>query len=373
MRSKKAIILLIVVAVVMSTNVFSKKKDPVVQMAILLDTSGSMSGLIEQAKMQLWKIVNEMATAKRGKRSPLIEVALYEYGKSSIPASKGYIKMLVPLTTDLDRISEELFKLRTNGGSEYCGMVIDKAVKELTWNKSNKEYKVIFIAGNEPFTQGSVDYRDSCKTAISNGIIVNTIFCGPFQTGVNTSWKDGADISDGSYMNIDHNRKIVHIKSPQDEEIIRLGKELNKTYISYGKVGEKMKARQEKQDANAGSMSPSVMVERSAAKASKQYRNTAWDLVDAEKEGSVKVEEVADKDLPEEMRKMDKTERKAYVKKKGEERVKLQKKIQELKKEREKYVRSKRVEMSKDKTLDDAIINALKKQASKKKYKFENK
>ena len=99
------------------------KKTPYVELVICLDTSGSMSGLIEQAKMQLWKIVNEMATAKRGKRSPLLEVALYEYGKSSIPASQGYIKMLVPLTTDLDRISEELFKLRTNGGSEYCGMV----------------------------------------------------------------------------------------------------------------------------------------------------------------------------------------------------------------------------------------------------------
>ncbi len=373
MRSKKVIILVIVMAMVMSSNVFSKKKDPVVQMAILLDTSGSMSGLIEQAKMQLWKIVNEMATAKRGKRSPLLEVALYEYGKSSIPASKGYIKMLVPLTTDLDRISEELFKLRTNGGSEYCGMVIDKAVRELTWNKSNKEYKVIFIAGNEPFTQGSVDYKDSCRSAISNGIIVNTIFCGPFQTGVNTNWKDGADISDGSYMNIDHNRKIVHIKAPQDQEIIKLGKELNKTYISYGKKGAEMKERQKEQDLNAGSMSPGVMVQRSAAKASKQYRNTSWDLVDAEKEGTVKVEEIAVDELPAEMKNMSGDERKAYVKKKSKEREVIQKKIQELKKEREKFVKGKRIEMSKDKTLDDAIIGALKKQASKKKYKFEKK
>lgn len=371
MRSKKLIILFVVITIVMSSNVFSKKKDPVVQLAILLDTSGSMSGLIEQAKMQLWKIVNEMATAKRGKRSPILEVALYEYGKSSIPASRGYIKMLVPLTTDLDRISEELFRLKTNGGSEFCGMVIDKAVKELTWNKSNKEYKVIFIAGNEPFTQGSVDYRQSCKSAITNGIIVNTIFCGPFQTGVNTKWKDGADVADGSYMNIDHNKKIVHIKAPQDKEIIRLGKELNKTYISYGKTGTKMKERQEKQDMNAGSMSPSVMVERSAVKASKQYRNTSWDLVDADKEGKVKVEEIAEDELPAEMKKMSVGEKKDYIKKKGRERSEIQKKIQTLKKEREKFVKDKRVEMVKGKTLDDAIIEALKKQAEKKKYKFE--
>lgn len=373
MRSKKLIILLVIVTIVMSSNVFAKKKDPVVQLAILLDTSGSMSGLIEQAKMQLWKIVNEMATAKRGNRSPLLEVALYEYGKSSIPASKGYIKMLVPLTSDLDRISEELFKLKTNGGSEFCGMVIDKAVKELTWNKSNREYKVIFIAGNEPFTQGSVDYRESCKSAITRGIIVNTIFCGSFQTGVNTNWKNGADVADGSYMNIDHNRKIVHINAPQDKEIIRLGKELNKTYISFGKAGKKMKARQEAQDMNAGSMSPSVMVERSAVKASKQYRNTSWDLVDADKEGTVKVEEIEEEELPAEMKKMSVDEKKDYIKKKSRERSEIQKKIQALKKGREKFVKDKRVEMGKGKTLDDAIIEALKKQAEKKKYKFEKK
>ncbi len=373
MRSKKLIILLVVLTMVMSSSVFSKKKDPVVQLAILLDTSGSMSGLIEQAKMQLWKIVNEMATAKRGNRAPMLEVALYEYGKSSIPASEGYIRMLVPLTSDLDRISEELFKLRTNGGSEFCGMVIDKAVRELTWNKSNKEYKVIFIAGNEPFTQGSVDYKNSCKSAISKGIIVNTIFCGPFQTGINSKWKDGADVADGSYMNIDQNRKIVHISAPQDKEIIRLGKALNKTYISYGKKGAEMKKRQEKQDLNAGSMSPSVMVQRSAVKASKQYTNTSWDLVDADKEGKVKVEEIAEDELPAEMKKMSTDEKKDFIKKKSIERSEIQKKIQSLKKEREKYVKSKRIEMSKDKTLDDAIIEALKKQAEKKKYKFDKK
>ncbi len=373
MRSKKLIILLVVMSIVMSSNILSKKKDPVVQMAILLDTSGSMSGLIEQAKMQLWKIVNEMSTARRSGRSPLLEVALYEYGKSTISESEGFMKMLVPLTTDLDRISEELFKLRTNGGSEYCGMVIDKAVKELTWNKSNKEYKVIFIAGNEPFTQGSIDYKDSCKLAITKGIIVNTIFCGPFQTGINAKWKAGADLADGSYMNIDHNKKIVHITAPQDKEIIRLGKELNKTYISYGKAGVAMKKRQEKQDLNAVGMSPSVMVQRSAVKASKQYKNTSWDLVDADKEGKVKIEEIAEDELPAEMKKMNLNEKKDYIKKKSRERLDIQKRIQSLKKEREKYLMEKKVEMAKGKTLDDAIIGILKKQAENKKYKFEKK
>jgi hypothetical protein len=34
-------------------------------------------------------------------------------------------------------------------------------------------------------------------------------------------WKDGADLADGKYMNIDHNAEFVHIDAPQDAEIIK--------------------------------------------------------------------------------------------------------------------------------------------------------
>src|SRR5690349_1533334 len=93
-----------------------KTKKPLVQIAILLDTSGSMEGLIEQAKSQLWRIVNEFAKAKQEGVTPEVQVALYEYGKSSLSQSSGWVRRIQPLTTDLDKISEELFALRTNGG-----------------------------------------------------------------------------------------------------------------------------------------------------------------------------------------------------------------------------------------------------------------
>jgi hypothetical protein len=348
-------------------------KKPLVQLAILLDTSGSMEGLIEQAKSQLWKIVNEMALAKKGGKSPRLEVALYEYGKSAIPASEGYLRMIVPLSTDLDLISEELFKLKTNGGSEYCGTVIQAAARDLKWNSANDHLKVIFIAGNEPFTQGKVDYKDSCKEAITKGIIVNTIFCGNYQTGINTSWKDGADRADGKYINIDHNQKIVHIPAPQDDQIIALGKKLNATYVGYGSLGSQNKMRQEAQDSNAASASYGSSVQRSMSKASKQYTNASWDLVDAEKEGRVKIEELKEDQLPEEMKKMSKEERKQYIDKKRKEREELQKKINSLRSERDKFVAEKRKKMAGDQTLDSAIIQAIKDQATKKKYKFEKK
>ncbi|MCA9072414.1 MAG: VWA domain-containing protein, partial [Planctomycetaceae bacterium] len=141
-----------------------------IQLAILLDTSNSMDGLINQARTQLWKIVNELATAKRNGQVPQMQVALYEYGKSTLSRESGYLRQLVPLTDDLDKISEELFALKTQGGQEYCGQVIAKATTELKWSDSNDDLKLIFIAGNEPFTQGSVDYKKSCADAIAKGI-----------------------------------------------------------------------------------------------------------------------------------------------------------------------------------------------------------
>jgi hypothetical protein len=114
-------------------------------------------------------------------------------------------------------------------------------------------------------------------------------------------------------------------------------------------------------------------VQRSVAKASKNYKNASWDLVDAEKEGKVKVEELEEDALPEEMKKMTKKERKEYLQKKKTEREKLQKRINELRKKRDKYVAEKRKKMSGEQTLDEAIIEAVKQQAKKKKYKFEKK
>lgn len=171
-----------------------QSQKPLVQIALLLDTSNSMDGLIEQAKSQLWKICNEFIKARQNGLVPELQVALYEYGNTRLARDSGWVRQVVPLTTDLDKISEELFRLRTSGGEEYCGWVIQRAVEELAWNPSANVYKAIFIAGNEPFTQGPVNYADACKAAIARGIIVNTIHCGSEAEGVNGKWRDGAEL-----------------------------------------------------------------------------------------------------------------------------------------------------------------------------------
>ncbi len=137
---------------------------PAVDVAILLDTSNSMDGLIAQAKSQLWSIVQQFADAKKAGKTPNLRVSVFEYGNTNLPASEGYIRQVVQLTDDLDKVSEVLFALNTNGGDEYCGQVIEQAIKRLDWSGEPNSYKAIFIAGNEPFSQGSVNYKDSCKT-----------------------------------------------------------------------------------------------------------------------------------------------------------------------------------------------------------------
>jgi|WetSurMetagenome_2_1015567.scaffolds.fasta_scaffold67566_2 hypothetical protein len=350
-----------------------KNSGELIQIAILLDASNSMDGLIGQAKTQLWKIVNELALAKRNGRVPRLEVAFYEYGKESLPSSTGYIRQIVPLSTDLDKISDELFKLTTNGGDEYCGQVIRRVIEELAWSTNAGVMKAIFIAGNEAFTQGSFDYKKSCSEAIAKGIVVNTIFCGSKSEGISTKWKDGADLADGSFMNIDQNQKVVDIKAPQDSLIMALGQQLNTTYISYGSAGLARKEMQLEQDQNAMASAPAAMVQRSVAKASAGYSNEYWDLVDAKKEKKVSVAEMKADELPEEMKKMTPKEREAYVEKKAAERAELQGKISKLNAERRTYVAQEQKKTSADNTLDKAVIDAVRKAAVKKGYSFDSK
>lgn len=348
---------------------------PRIEMAILLDTSGSMQGLIDQARTQLWKLVNEFATASRDGQRPEFYVALYEYGKSSLPAGEGYMRMIVPLTDDLDKVSEELFKLTTNGGSEHCGQVIDLAARELDWSKSNRDLKCIFIAGNEPFTQGPVDYRKACHAAADRGITVSTIFCGPHEEGVRTMWMEGSKLADGSYMSIDHNRAVPAINAPQDKELAQLSAAINKTYLAYGTAERRREfaERQLAQDANAAGAGGGAAVGRAKFKASGLYRNAKWDLCDAYSQGKIKLAELKEDQLPEALKKLTLEQRKAYIEKLLVERKEIQQRIKQLSDARGKYVAAERKKLAAetDDTLDRALIDSARTQALRKNFKFE--
>jgi hypothetical protein len=367
MKIQRIGMLTLILFVLLAWSVFAEE---LIQLGILLDTSNSMDGLIAQAKTQLWSIVNELALAKRNGQSPKLEVALYEYGNDSLAAAEGHIRLIVPLTNDLDKISEELFKLTTNGGSEYCGMVIQKAVRQLQWSNNNANLKLVFIAGNEPFTQGQVPYATACREAIAKGIIVNTIFCGPLDEGAGSGWKNGADLADGQYMNINQDEQIVYISAPQDKEIERLGNELNKTYLAFGARGETYKTRQAAQDKNAASMSAEAAVQRNVSKAQAQYNNSSWDLVDAVNQKKVDIAKLKKEELPQEMQNMTPEQRTAYLNDMQKKRQVIQEQINQLNTDRRKFIEAEQKKSASKNTLDKAIIGAVRKQAAEKKYQF---
>ena len=340
-----------------------------IKVALILDTSNSMDGLIDQAKSQLWSVVNELSTAKCDGETPDIEIALYEYGNDRLPMREGYIRLVTAFTGDLDLISEKLFSLHTNGGSEYCGQVIGVSLKELDWEDYPRDLKLIFIAGNEPFDQGNVSYREVCKTAREKDITVNTIFCGNFDEGVQTQWKDGAYIGGGDYMNIDQDCRYVYIKSPYDDRIMKLNNDLNKTYIAYGSSGSALLERQAEQDANAYLLNEEAAFKRASSKSKSAYKNSQWDLVDASEDTDFDIEEITTKDLPDEMKNMTTEEKKQYITDKQDERKKVQKEINSLSKKREQYVADKRSEDNSN-MLDQAILHAVKKQATAKNFQF---
>lgn len=354
--------------VIQSANAYEKMRltqpRPAVDVAILLDTSNSMDGLIGQAKSQLWTIVNEFAAAKKHGLTPKLRVALFEYGNTNLPAGEGYIRQVVPLTDDLDVLSEALFSLTTNGGDEYCGQVIHEAVKRLDWIDEPNAYKAIFIAGNEPFTQGQVDYKQACAYAIGHGVIVNTIHCGDFNTGVEGMWKHGALLAEGNYLNINQDRAVIHIDAPQDVELLEYNRRLNSTYLWYGKEGKVAGARQLKQDSNAASLGRGNLAKRAASKSSSVYRNPETDLIDAIKNESVQLGEVDEEDLPDVMKDMNEEERAHYVQEQTAERETIQVKIRELTVAREKHVAKERQRLAEDGdvTLGDVIVRSVREQ-----------
>jgi len=337
-----------------------------IKVALLLDTSNSMDGLIDQAKAQLWEIVNELSYAKCKSARPDLEIALYEYGNDNLRSKEGYLRKILAFTNDLDDVSKELFSLTTNGGSEYCGTVIQASLNELDWGNDADDLKMIFIAGNEPFTQGKVDYRDAGNNAKEKDVVVNTIFCGDYSHGVSSKWKDGASLTYGDYMAINHDKKTIHIASPYDDMILQLNIQLNGTYIPYGNKGKRKMALQAEQDSNAAGYSKENAVSRTVSKGSHLYKNSTWDLVDAEEEADFSYDELKEEDLPEILKDKSTAEIKIYVEKQKAERNRVQQEIAKLNKQRREFIATQKKTSSNG--LESAMIEALKKQAQKKNY-----
>lgn len=340
-----------------------------VQVALLLDTSNSMDGLIEQAKSRLWNIVNTLSTLKYNGADVSMEIALYEYGNSGLDANNDWIRMVTPLTTDLDLISEQLYGLRTNGGLEYCGSVIKSSLSNLKWSDDRRDLKMIFIAGNERYDQGKISYKEVSLDAVGREIFINTIYCGNYQTGVNELWQNGAVQGKGKYFNIDSDKKVRFIATPYDDLIQIENTKLNDTYMGYGSLGMEKKRAQSVQDANAANMSKENMTERVISKGSKSYKNESWDIVDANKSKAVRVETLSESELPDELKGKSLEEKNAIIAQKSKDREDIQKNLGELAKKREEYINAELKKLGSSDDLGSAIANSILELSQKKGYK----
>ena len=349
---------------------------PRIQLAIILDTSNSMDGLIEQTRNQLWQVVNEFSTARQNGVTPILEIALFEFGNRGLSRDSGYVRMLNGFTRELDAVSQGLFSLTTNGGDEYCGYAIETAVEQLQWSHSESDIKTIFIAGNESFAQGPVAYQHAIEQAARQGISINTIHAGTHQEGIADGWQAGAMLAGGDYLSIDANQQVVHIEAPQDARINELNAQLNETYVPYGSQGAGKAQRQLEQDQLSSDISVGLLAQRAQSKASAFYGNADWDLVDALKDGKVAEEQLAEIEeaaLPEPMQGLSTQQKLDYLQQKQAERESIREEIIELSESRASYVaHKKREQVAAAPSVSDALSGAIRKQAQQKNFSFAN-
>ena len=352
------------------------KNGPKIQAAILLDVSNSMDGLIEQAKAQLWTMVNVMGKAKCNGETPQIEIALYEYGRDNNDLKKGYVKQITPFTSDLDNLSQKLFQLTTNGGQEYCGCVIHTSLNELNWDTASANYKVIFISGNEDFLQGNISYTLACTEAKNKGVIVNTIYCGDRLQGIKEHWNLLGECGNGSFTNINSDAKPEDIPTPYDSTLITLNNKLNGTYLSYGYMGRSKKELQGAMDVANSNINSYAGVNRAVSKSSsKTYNNSSWDLVDAKADDNKILEKVDFKTLPDSLQKKSKAELEVIVNQKSTERASIQKEMQNVNTKREAYIAAEKIKKAKagnnSQTLESEVEKIIREQAKRFNMKIE--
>ena len=206
-----------------------------VQVALLLDTSSSMDGLVEQARTQLWEMVSELQVdAEDNERT--VAVALYQYGNTDISKRDGFVEQLTPLTTDLDMVTVKLYSLRTTGGKEYAPLAIKRAVEELHWDSDDSVQKLIVVAGNEGFGQGHIKQKDAFALAAEHDIAVLPIYCankGASKSAI-SSWRLAATLAGTDFESIDPDQEVARIESPFDAQIMEKYRELQASQAAGG-------------------------------------------------------------------------------------------------------------------------------------------
>lgn len=212
---------------------------PRVEVAFVLDTTGSMGGLIEGAKRRIWSIARRIG---EGRPRPELRIALVGYRD----VGDAYVTRVHPFTSDMDEVYQALASFRAEGGGdgpEHVSAALRDAVESLPWS-DDRALKVIFLVGDAPphvDYQDGLDYRRHVRDAKQRGIVVDAIQCGEDPRTAEV-WREIAAAGLGSYARIDAQGGMNAKVTPFDAELARLGAELSSTVVISGSAGVRARA-----------------------------------------------------------------------------------------------------------------------------------
>ncbi len=347
-----------------------------IEVVFVLDTTGSMSGLIDAAKEKIWSIASNMASAES---APEISMGLVAYRDRG----DAYVTRTVDLSSDLDSVYATLMDFKAAGGGdgpESVNQALDDALNKISWSRDQNSYKVIFIVGDAP---PHMDYQDDVKypltlsRARARGIVVNSI-----QSGSNNAtthqWKQIAQLGSGQYFQVEQSGNAVAITTPYDKKIARLSKQLDDTRLYYGDKEEKHKQRNkmlatEKLHAGASLASLARRATFNASAGGKTNSLGESELVDAVTSGRVELESIKKDQLPESMQAMSPSVQKRVIEETASRRKELSAEIGALTTQRATYLEEK-VAQDEDAeaSLDHKIFSAVREQAKEKGLKYES-
>lgn len=337
-----------------------------VELVFVLDTTGSMGGLLEGAKTKIWSIVNEIMQA-RSSQNMQVKVGLVAYRDRG----DDYVTKVTPLSSNLDEVYAQLMGFRAEGGGdtpEDVRTAMLHALEKVGWSQSNSHTsQIMFLVGDAPPHD---DYREvqdtvtTSKKARQSGIIINTIQCGNMQETV-TPWRTIAQYGGGEYFAIEQGGGVNAIATPYDAELSQLGEKIGQTYLAYGKT-EKRRAKQEKQAAMESRVAAAAPAPAAADRAvNKAINSNAYDeadLVQQVAKGSTSLGSIAQADLPDALASLKPEQRQAKLDQTIAERRALQARILELSKQRDEFLAKQSRKAGPKTGFDASVAAALAKQ-----------
>ena len=347
------------------STVVSDKRDTL-EMVFVLDTTGSMGGLIDGAKQRIWGIINEVMQKQS---RPRVRVGLIAYRD----LGDEYVTKITPITEDLDLVYTNLMAYRADGGGdepENVRKALAEGVKKAGWSEVKAGLaQIVFLVGDAP-PQNYVQEPDVLATnaeAVRKNMIVNTIQCGAL-SGTKEIWQNIALRGEGRYFAIAQDGGVQAISTPYDAKLAELAGKIGKTYTTYGSLSVQGRnfARQSAAEVTITADAPvAAQAERAVNKAVNSFSYDG-DLVQDVENEIVKMEDVKDENLPVELKKLSPAERKKEIEKRIEERKSIRAEILTLSKKRDEYLAAERKKTNKQQGFNAAVAQALKEQLLKK-------